>query len=91
VTTQVKRRRNSHPLLDLLERAFERKREQSKSFPFPYEAENGIIRLPQETVDKLRQLVLSGRKAEAVRRATQLTGAGLRVSKDYVDSLMETD
>jgi len=32
-------------------------------------------------------LVLTGQGVEAVKRVTELTGAGLRVSKDYVDSL----
>ena len=91
VTKQVKQKRNSHPILAWLEQAFEQKRDKSQSFPFPYDDENSVLRLPQETVDKLRELLLAGRKIEAVRRVTQLTGAGLRVSTDYVDSLMRPE
>ncbi|MGQ0603159.1 MAG: ribosomal protein L7/L12 [Anaerolineales bacterium] len=32
-------------------------------------------------------LVIDGNKIEAVKRVTELTGAGLRQAKDYVDHL----
>jgi ribosomal protein L7/L12 len=34
-------------------------------------------------------LIQTGKKVEAVKRVTELTGAGLRISKDYVDSLVK--
>ncbi len=53
-------------------------------------AETGGISLPPEVVEELRQLVASGtfeNKIEAVKRVQQLTKAGLKASKDYVDGL----
>ena len=48
-----------------------------------------MIRLPPDIEDELRVLVQMGKKVEAVKRVTELTGAGLRVSKDYVDGLVK--
>jgi ribosomal protein L7/L12 len=50
-----------------------------------------MITLPKEVERQLRRLVAEGNKVEAVRQVTRLTGAGLRVSKDYVDSLAGKD
>jgi ribosomal protein L7/L12 len=55
--------------------------------PYPYNKRTDTIALPPEIEKELRQLVLSGNKIEAMRRVLKLTGAGLRVSKDYLDSL----
>lgn len=57
---------------------------------FPYNEDTNKITLPSKIENSLRQLVKEGQKVEAVKRVTKLTGAGLRVSKDYVDSLVET-
>jgi ribosomal protein L7/L12 len=58
--------------------------------PYPYDAHTNRINVP-ETIDKeLRQLIATGNKVEAVKRVTKLTGAGLRVSKDYIDTLAAT-
>jgi ribosomal protein L7/L12 len=38
--------------------------------------------------DHLRELVRTGQKIEAVKQVTRLTGASLRVAKDYVDGLV---
>lgn len=37
--------------------------------------------------DEIRPLVSKGQRIEAVRRVFELTKAGLKVAKDYVDSL----
>jgi ribosomal protein L7/L12 len=81
-----KKRRAEPPILQWLEEEFERTRKKAIS-PFPYDAKTKTIILPYEIESELRHLVVTGRKVEAVKRVTQLTGAGLRVSKDYVDSL----
>jgi ribosomal protein L7/L12 len=73
-------------LLSLLEELFEKVRKPVVP-PYPYDEQTNTITLPAEIEKELRQLVLNGNKPEAVKRVTQLTGAGLRVSKDYVDSL----
>jgi ribosomal protein L7/L12 len=53
--------------------------------PYPYDKRTEKITLPPEIEQEIRQLVQSGRKVEAVQRVLHLTGAGLRISKDYVD------
>jgi len=52
----------------------------------PYDKRTGKITLPPEVEQEIRQLVLSGKKVEAVQRLVHLTGAGLKVSKDYADT-----
>lgn len=49
--------------------------------------DSSTIRLPQEIEAHLQQLARSGQKIEAIKQVTKLTGAGLRVAKDYVDGL----
>jgi ribosomal protein L7/L12 len=59
--------------------------------PYPYDKRTRAITLPKEVERQLRRLVADGNKVEAIRQVTRLTGAGLRVSKDYVDSLVRKD
>lgn len=75
-------------LLSLLENAYEKHRKPIEP-QFPYDQKTSTIKLPPSIRKELRQLVLQGEKVEAVKRVTRLTGAGLRVSKDYVDGLVE--
>ena len=55
--------------------------------PFPYNAKTHTISLPAQIECELRSLVSTGNKVEAMKRVISLTGAGLRMSKDYVDQL----
>jgi len=80
-------KRAEPPILAMLEEAFAKFRKKVKP-PFPYDAKTQVIRLPHTIEAELRHLILTGKKVEAFRRVTELTGAGLRVSKDYVDSLV---
>jgi hypothetical protein len=80
-----KKRRAEPPILQWLEEEFARVRDRTLP-PFPYDAKTNAIALPYEIESELRHLALTGQK-EAVKRVTKLTGAGLRVSKDYVDGL----
>ena len=80
-------KRAEPPILAMLEEAFATFRKKMKP-PFPYDAKTKVIRLPQNIEEELRHLVLAGNKFEAFKRVTELTGAGLRVSKDYVDNLV---
>ncbi len=57
--------------------------------PFPYDPRTNAIQLPSEVVHELFHLVKDGNKVEAVKRVMELTGAGLKVSKDYVDTLVQ--
>ena len=54
---------------------------------YPYEKSTDTIRLPTNVERELRGLIATGNNVEAVRRVTTLTGAGLRLSKNYVDTL----
>ena len=72
--------------LFLLEKIFKIVRKRSIP-PYPYDKPTKTIFLPTNIEKELRHLVLTGNKVEAVKRVTRLTGAGLRVSKDYVDNL----
>jgi len=74
-------------VLFLLEIGFAVSRKRTPS-PFPYDKKTKEIILPAEEKKKIRHLVVTGHKIEAVQRVAQLTGANLRVSKDYVDSLV---
>ena len=47
------------------------------SAPYPYDKRK----------KQLQKLISTNQKIEAVKRVTQLTGAGLHLSKDYVDHL----
>jgi hypothetical protein len=55
---------------------------------FPYDKKTKTIVLPAKMIREVRHLVVTGRKIEAIKRVAQRTGAGLRVSKDYVDRLV---
>jgi ribosomal protein L7/L12 len=89
VTRKVAQRENSHPLLDKLEQLFELQRAPNPAPPYPYNEKQNLIRIPEEIEQQLRKLVQSGQKVEAIKQVIELTGAGLRVSKDYVDSLIQ--
>jgi ribosomal protein L7/L12 len=80
-------RKDLAQILALLEEEFERVRPKIKPV-YPYDAKTGQIHLPRNIEQKLRQLALAGNKPEAVKQVARLTGAGLRLSKDYVDSLI---
>lgn len=46
-----------------------------------------MISLPAGEREEIVRLILSGSKVAAVAKVRQLTGAGLKDAKDYVDSL----
>lgn len=75
--------------LALLDKTFDIVRRKS-IWPFPYDRITNTIHLPANMEKELLRLISTGDKIEAVRRVTRLTGAGLRVSKDYVDHLAES-
>lgn len=80
-----KKDHREHPLL---EDAFERVREPAVP-KYPYDEETNTIDLPEEIDEELRDLLREGNKPADVKRVTRLTGAGLRLSKDYVDDLQD--
>ena len=73
-------------ILVVLEKVFALLRKKAVS-PYPYNESTHTISLPAQIERELRRLVSTGNKVEAMKRVISLTGAGLRVSKDYVDQL----
>lgn len=57
---------------------------------FPYDKKTKTITLPVDVTQKIYQLALKEGKPKAVKKVTELTGAGLRISKNYVDALLWT-
>ena len=55
--------------------------------PYPYDPVTGTILLPDPIKEELRRLIARGDKIGAMKRVLELTGAGLKISKDYVDGL----
>ncbi len=81
--------KKSEPLiLKKLEEFFEQDRPKIKP-AYPYNQKTNEIHLPDEIVTDLKFLLLAGNKVVAVQRVAELTGAGLRTSKDYVDALLK--
>ncbi|MCI5159403.1 MAG: hypothetical protein D3906_13415 [Candidatus Electrothrix sp. AUS1_2] len=54
---------------------------------YPYDKETGKITLPAEEESAIKKLAVEGNVPLAVKKVFELTGAGLRISKDYVDTL----
>ena len=73
--------------LETLDQEFQRKRKKVKAI-YPINKKTNTISLPKNIEAELRTLVVEGNKVKAVKQVTELTGAGLRVSKDYVDGLV---
>jgi ribosomal protein L7/L12 len=74
------------PILKALDDLYEKHRKKIKPL-YPYDKKTNTVHLPEEVVIDLKFLVVAGNKVEAVKRVAELTGAGLRISKDFVDSL----
>jgi ribosomal protein L7/L12 len=79
-------KKSDPPILKVLDELYEKHRKKIKPL-YPYDKKTNAIRLPDEVVADLKFLIVAGNKVEALKRVAQLTGAGLRVSKDYVDDL----
>ena len=88
VSRRIKPSRNPIPFLDELEVLFEAERDRSIPPLYPFDPKRNLIRIPKGVEDRLRQLAQNGEKIEAVKQITRLTGASLRVSKDYIDNLL---
>jgi hypothetical protein len=63
-------------------------KERKKIVPlYPFDNKMGKIELPEDVIADLKFFLLIGNKPAAVKRIAELTDAGLRMSKDYVDGL----
>jgi ribosomal protein L7/L12 len=79
--------RKSEPLiLKVIEVLFQKTRKKITPL-YPVNAKTGKIELPEDVIADLKFFLRVGNKPAAVKRVAELTGAGLRVSKDFVDSL----
>lgn len=74
------------PILKALDDLYEKTRKKVDPL-YPINKKTGKIELPDDIVADLKFLMLVGRKPEALKRMAEFTGAGLRISKDYIDSL----
>jgi hypothetical protein len=74
------------PILKALDDLYEKTRKKVDPL-YPINKKTGKIELPDDIVADLKFLILVGRKPEALKRVAEITGAGLRISKDYIDSL----
>jgi len=60
------------------------------SFPYPYDKTTGTISLPPEIEKDVLNTALARGVPMAMKKVMELTGAGLKVSKDYIDGLLES-
>ncbi len=79
--------KKSEPLiLQVIEKLYEKLRR--KIVPvYPVNKKTDKIELPEEIIADLKFFLLAGNKAVAVKHVVELTGATLRMSKDFVDGL----
>ena len=90
-----KRKENGKPesfkrvedFLDSLDQLYQ-SRQNNSNPPYPVDPKTKRIELPQYIDRELIGLCEQGDKPKAVQHVTKLTGAGLRISKDYVDALL---
>jgi hypothetical protein len=55
---------------------------------YPYDKETDTISLPAEIEKEVKNIALSQGVPLAMKKVMDLTGAGLKVSKDYIDNLL---
>ncbi len=55
---------------------------------YPYNRETRKINLPKNIENEIYQMAIKLDKPKAIKKVTELTGAGLGDSKDYVDNLL---
>jgi ribosomal protein L7/L12 len=79
-------KKSEPPILKAIEELYEKKHR--KIVPlYPFDKKTGRIELPEDVIVDLKFFLLVGNKPATVKRVVELTGAGLRTSKDYVDGL----
>jgi ribosomal protein L7/L12 len=79
-------KKSEPPILKVLDDLYEKHRK--KVVPlYPVNKKTGKIELPDDVIADLKFFLLVGNKPAAVKRVCELTGVGLQVSKDFVDSL----
>jgi len=56
---------------------------------FPYDKRTDTISLPAEIEKEVKNIALTKSVPLAMKRVMNLTGAGLKVSKNYIDNLLQ--
>jgi len=79
-------KKSEPPILKTLDDLYEKTRKKV-TLLYPVNKKTGKIELPEDVIADLKFFLLVGNKPAAVKRVAELTGAGLRVSKDFVDGL----
>lgn len=74
------------PILKALDDLYEKARKKVTPL-YPVNKKTDKIELSDAVIADLKIFLLVGNKPAAVKRVCELTGVGLRVSKDFVDSL----
>lgn len=80
------KKKSQLPLLKAIEDLYEKERRQIPPL-YPIDKKTGRIELSEDVIADLKFFLLVGNKPAAVKRVCELTGAGLRQSKDFVDTL----
>ncbi len=73
-------------ILRAIEDLYEKERKKVTPL-YPVDKKTGKIELPEDVIADLKFFLLVGNKPAAVKRVCELTGVGLRESKDFVDAL----
>jgi ribosomal protein L7/L12 len=79
-------KKSEPPILQALEKLYEKERKKATPL-YPVNKKTGKIELPEAVIADLKFFLLVGNKPAAVKSVCELTGVGLRASKDFVDSL----
>jgi len=79
-------KKSEPPILKALDDLYEKTRKKVTPL-YPVNKKTGKIDLPDNVIADLKFFLLVGNKPAAVKRVCELTVVGLRVSKDFVDSL----
>jgi hypothetical protein len=59
------------------------------AFPYPYDKTTDTVSLPSDVEKEVVNIRLASGVPKAMQKVMELTGAGLKVSKDYVDNLFK--
>ena len=79
-------KKSEPPILKTLEELHGKERKKVTPL-YPVNKKTGKIELPDDVIADLKFFLLIGNKPAAVKRVCELTGVGLRASKDFVDGL----
>ena len=74
------------PILKAIEELYEKERKKITPL-YPVNQKTGKIELLEDVIADLKFFLLVGNKPAAVKRVCEVTGVGLRESKDFIDRL----